>query len=150
MTDTPPTDGLGVSCCMSQVHPITCHDVTVEQRYSSTLSLTSALDGGLWLTPRPSRFTPGKETRYPFCMRLGGPQGRSGRVRKISPPLGFDPRTVQPVASSHTDYAILAHAECNLPSTKNWGTRWRRWFRHCATSRKVAGSIPDGVIRIFH
>jgi len=25
--------------------------------------------------------------------RLGGPQGRSGQVRKISPPLGFDPRT---------------------------------------------------------
>jgi hypothetical protein len=24
------------------------------------------------------------------------------------------------------------------------------WFRHCATSRKVAGSIPDGVIGIFH
>jgi len=23
-------------------------------------------------------------------------------------------------------------------------------FRHCATSRKVAGSIPDGVIAIFH
>jgi len=31
-----------------------------------------------------------------------------------------------------------------------WGTRWRSWFRHCATSRKVAGSIPDGVIGIFH
>jgi hypothetical protein len=30
------------------------------------------------------------------------------------------------------------------------GTRWRVWLRHCATSRKVAGSIPDGVIRIFH
>jgi hypothetical protein len=28
--------------------------------------------------------------------RLGGPQGRSGQVRKISPPPGFDPRTVQP------------------------------------------------------
>jgi hypothetical protein len=26
-------------------------------------------------------------------------------------------------------------------------TRWRVWLRHCATSRKVAGSIPDGVIR---
>jgi hypothetical protein len=38
--------------------------------------------------------------------RLGGPQGRSGRVRKISPPPGFDPRTVQPVASRYTDYAI--------------------------------------------
>jgi hypothetical protein len=24
------------------------------------------------------------------------------------------------------------------------GARWRSWLRHCATSRKVAGSIPDG------
>jgi len=30
------------------------------------------------------------------------------------------------------------------------GTRWRSWLRHCATNRKVAGSIPDGVIGIFH
>jgi hypothetical protein len=29
-------------------------------------------------------------------------------------------------------------------------TRWRIWLRYCATSRKVAGSIPDGVIGIFH
>jgi hypothetical protein len=28
--------------------------------------------------------------------------------------------------------------------------RWRSWLRHCATSRNVAGSIPDGVIGIFH
>ena len=27
--------------------------------------------------------------------------------------------------------------------------RWRIGLRHCATSGKVAGSIPDGVIRIF-
>jgi hypothetical protein len=26
--------------------------------------------------------------------------------------------------------------------------RWRSWLRHCATSRKVAGSIPDGVTGI--
>ena len=25
-------------------------------------------------------------------------------------------------------------------------TWWRSWFRHCATRREVAGSIPDGVI----
>jgi len=31
-----------------------------------------------------------------------------------------------------------------------WGTRWRSWLRHCATSRKVAVSILDRVIRIFH
>ena len=29
------------------------------------------------------------------------------------------------------------------------GTRWRSWLRHCATSRKAAGSIPEGVIGIF-
>ena len=29
--------------------------------YSSTLSLTSALDGGGWSTPRPGRFTPGND-----------------------------------------------------------------------------------------
>ena len=31
-----------------------------------------------------------------------------------------------------------------------WGIRWRSWLRHYATSRKVAGSIPDGVIGNFH
>jgi len=25
-----------------------------------------------------------------------------------------------------------------------------QWFRCCATNRNVAGSIPDGVIGIFH
>jgi len=30
------------------------------------------------------------------------------------------------------------------------GTRWRNWLRHCARSRKVAGSIPHYVIEIFH
>jgi hypothetical protein len=29
--------------------------------YSSTLSLTSVLDGSGWSTPRPGRFTPGKD-----------------------------------------------------------------------------------------
>ena len=51
---------------------------------------------------------PPGETRFPFCRRLGGPQGRSGRVRKISPPPGCDPRTVHPVASRYTDCAVPA------------------------------------------
>jgi hypothetical protein len=25
-----------------------------------------------------------------------------------------------------------------------------QWLRHCASNRKVAGSIPDGAIEIFH
>ena len=32
----------------------------------------------------------------------------------------------------------------------NWGTAVAQWLRCCATIRKVAGSIPDGVIGIFH
>jgi hypothetical protein len=48
----------------------------------------------------PAALPPGK-TRYPLYRRLGGYQGQSGRVREISPPLGFDPRTVQPVTSRY-------------------------------------------------
>ena len=40
---------------------------------------------------------------------------------------------------------------CNLfhSNTRSGGTRWCSWLRQCATSQKVAGSIPDGVIGIF-
>jgi hypothetical protein len=41
--------------------------------------------------------------------------------------------------TEHTEHLHCAHG----------GTRWRRWLRPCATSRKVAGSIPDGVFGIF-
>jgi hypothetical protein len=50
----------------------------------------------------PAALPPGK-TRYPFYRTLGGPQGRSGHVRKIYLLPGFDPRTVQPVASRYAD-----------------------------------------------
>jgi len=52
---------------------------------------------------------PPEKTRNLLYRRLDRPQGRSGQVRKISPPPGFDPRTVQPVASRYTDWAIPAH-----------------------------------------
>ena len=90
-----------------KIHPRTGHEGPKrEQMYSSTLSLTSALDRGGWSPPRPGRFTPRKETRYALYRRLGGPQGRSGRKRKISSLPEFDPRTVQPVAGRYTDWAI--------------------------------------------
>ena len=45
-----------------EVHPRTGHGSPGrEQRYSCTLSSTSALDGGGWATLRPGRFTPGKD-----------------------------------------------------------------------------------------
>ena len=56
----------------------------------------------------PAALTPGK-TRYPLYRKLGGLQGRSGRMQKISPPPEFDPRTAQSVASRYTDWAIPAN-----------------------------------------
>ena len=71
-------------------------------RFISTLSLTSAFDGVGGQRHIPAALPPGK-TRYPLYRRLGGPQGRSEQVLNISPPRGFDTRTVQPVASRYTD-----------------------------------------------
>jgi len=57
---------------------------------------------------------PPRKTRYPLCHGyrafpgVSRHQRRYGQVRKISPPPGFDPRTVHPVASPCTDYAISA------------------------------------------
>jgi len=53
--------------------------------YNSTLPSISALDAVGGQRHAPSALPMGK-TRYPLYRRLGGPQSRSGRVRKISPP----------------------------------------------------------------
>ena len=64
-------------------------------------------------------------TRYPLYRRLGRPQGRSGVVRKISPPPGFDPRTNQLVDSRYTDYATqtiyVMYCHKFMPSEDNHG-----------------------------
>jgi hypothetical protein len=80
-----------------------------KKRYRSTLSLISALDVGWVVNGMPRQFYPRKEARYPLYRRLGEPQGRSKRARKISTPPGFDPGTVKPVASQYTDYVMPAH-----------------------------------------
>jgi len=58
--------------------------------YSSTRSLTSALDGG-W------EFNSTLRPLYAQERWLDGPQGRSGRVRKILPPPGVDSQTVKTI-----------------------------------------------------
>jgi len=78
---------------------------------------------GVSVKPRPL-FTPGK-TRYPLYRKLVGPQGRSGQVRKISPPPGFDPRTVQPVASRYTDYVTRPTVD------------WLGWWCTCSHADDV-------------
>jgi hypothetical protein len=54
-----------------KAHPRTGHEVPkLEYRYSSTLSLTSALDGGWLSTTQPGRFTPGKDP-VPIVQEVG-------------------------------------------------------------------------------
>ena len=57
------------------------------------LNLDARWDG--WSTPRPGHFTPGKETWYPLCRRLGESHRLSGLGLKISLPPVFDTRTVR-------------------------------------------------------
>ena len=79
---------------------------------------------------RPSRSVPRGKTRYPLYRRLGGPQGRSGQVRKISPLPVFDPRTVQPVASRYTHYATWPtyyNARCEKHKKRLLGRSSFRW-----------------------
>jgi hypothetical protein len=81
----------------------------------------------------PAALPPGK-TRYPLCRWFGGPQGRSGRVRNISPSPGFDSRTVQPVASCYTDWAIAAYQLVRMRHCKAYGQFSRRKSREFAAT----------------
>jgi len=56
---------------------------------------------------------------------------------------------------SVVQYLMMSQTNLNLlmfvwQMCYKWGARWLSWSRHCATSRKVAGSIPDYVIGIFN
>ena len=74
-------------------------------RGTAVLFLYHGTRRGEGSSSRPGRSLPPGKTRFPLYRKLGGTQGRSGQLRKISPPPGFDPRTVQPVASRYTDWA---------------------------------------------
>ena len=62
---------------------------------------------GVNARPRPLYLR--EKDLVPILQEAGWAPGQSGQIRKTSPPLGFDPRTFQHVASRYTDYAIPAH-----------------------------------------
>ena len=77
--------------------------------YNSTLSLTSALDRGWVVNATPGSLYP-QERPGTHCIGgwLGPRAGLDG-CGKSRPPPGFDPRTVQPIASRYTNCAVPAH-----------------------------------------
>jgi len=98
----------------------------------------------------PPIYPRGREP-VPTTKEAGRISGPAWMGRESLAPSGFDPP--KHPARSESLYR-LQYDGCNcvvflVTSTSNWGIRWRSWLRHCATNRKVAGSIPDGVIEIF-
>jgi hypothetical protein len=54
-----------------KAHPVTRHEGTAgEQRYRSTLPLTSVLDGGEWSTLRPRPFYPRERDPVPIVQEV--------------------------------------------------------------------------------
>jgi hypothetical protein len=73
---------------------------------------------GWGVSVRPGRSLLSGKTRYPLYRRMGEPQSRSGQVRKISPPPGFVPRTVQPLVIRYTDWATRRRT-CDVSKLRN-------------------------------
>ena len=88
-----------------------------------------------------------------YTKPLGGKMGSVKAIINLCPVvicygLLLDSRTEWRVyysGSSHTQAKLYSYRPLFCGAT-----RWRSWLRHCATSRKVAGSNPGGVIGIFH
>ena len=79
------------------------------------------------------------KTRYPLYGRLCGFQGRSGLVRKISPPLVFDPRIAQHVGSlisSRHFHQLVGDASggalSNISFTPSFVSFIPNFVKHCA------------------
>jgi len=66
--------------------------------------MTAALEGGEWSAARPGRTLPPGKTQYALYRRVGGPQGRSGRVENLVL-TGIRSQTVQLVVSRYTNWA---------------------------------------------
>jgi hypothetical protein len=80
-----------------------------------------ALGGCEWSSPWPDCLAPPPLPTHPLYKRLDGPLGQCGWVWKISPPLGFEPQTVQP------------DRDCGL-------SRWQVFTDACKAAEHWAGS----------
>jgi hypothetical protein len=90
---------------------------------------------------------PGK-TRYLLYRRLCRPQGRCGRVGKISPQTGFDPRTFQPVAIP-TALSRPTITHLYAPNSRSCGPQIRSGvFREFTTTGDRTTIPQSGVGRI--
>ena len=106
--------------------------------------MTAALEGGEWSSAHPGRTLPLGKTRYPFYRRLGGPEGRSGRVENFIP-TGIRSRTVQPVAQSlcrlsYRAYILFNNSRIHIKTLKT--------LVHVSITRSSSGSILCSLLKL--
>jgi hypothetical protein len=126
-----------------------------EWRYSSTHSLTSALDGGEWSASRPGRFTP--KERVPGTHWKGGwvgPRAVLNAVVKRKIPNArreSNPRTliVQPVSQRYTDWAITAMTLYGIGNSRLKGTLNVRLHFLTSAYQKLHRELNSFILHYF-
>jgi len=83
------------------------------QRYYTNLFETSALVWNGGQHPRRGGFTP-VQTRYLFYCRMGEFRSWFGRTLKIFPPLDFDTRTIQRIASCYSGHWFMLYSNTRI------------------------------------
>ena len=106
-----------------------------EERYSFTLSLNSTIEGGWVVNATPRPFYPLERGLVHIYRWLGGPQGRSARVRKISPPAGN--RSPDRSARSESLYRVSYPGPLLI---NRWSSMMIRW-----SNLKAETSSEQGV-----
>jgi hypothetical protein len=114
-----------------KVHPATGHEGPEgEERYSCTLSLTSALDGRRVINATPQPLYP--RGSYPVHCRGGrvGPRAGVDRCGKSRPQQELEPPTVQSVANGVLYCAEFnnIHLYCRFKAMTYW------WMHPCTLS----------------
>jgi hypothetical protein len=94
-------------------HPITGHQAPRGEIEVWLCSFSTSALGGSSCQHHASADLPPGKTQNPLYRRLGGPHGRSGRVRKLSPPPGFFFRSSDRPARSQLLYWLSYPAHLN-------------------------------------
>jgi hypothetical protein len=113
-------------------------------RYSSILSVTSALDEGGCSTPRPGHYTSGKETKYPFHRKgwvgLGVCPDRCGKSR-----VG----RVHSTGTSSTQRVAIPTELSRPPLFRGKGSKYTVTLYTCTQSQTVFLVHPTIFIHLF-
>jgi hypothetical protein len=104
------------------------------------------VQNGLWAHPASST-----QCIVSLCCMYSGKGVALTILLFLQPRLGMS-GTVSPPSLCASYGSPLCHGvilPLPFPYALHYMMRWRSWLRHCATSPKVAGSIPDGTLKFF-